>query len=274
MLTNESTKVPPYRRLITGTDKFAPGYRVQRPDGSGDGLFMLTLSGSGFFQGSGIKNYMKMGSVAWIPQGTPHDYGIEESGHSWTLIWAHVHPWPHWDELLRWPQTKTGACVLMLDDSALLQEVTGDIRLMHNEAASAHPLREVRAMHALEQALLRCDRVNPRQAANRTDPRIQKSVECIHARLAEPLTIEDLGHAAGLSPSRFAHLFTEQMGVSPLQYVEKIRIDRARDLLALTSRPIAELAEEVGFPSPYYFSRRFSKTTGLCPRDYRRKITR
>lgn len=265
--------IPTYRRLITGLNQDAPGTRIRRPDGSGDDLIILTLAGSGSFQGNGQKDLLLPGSITWIPNGTPHDYGPSDTDDGWSLIWTHFRPWPHWKELLHWPRRPTGARMIELDDPVLIQTVEKDLRRMHAHATSARPHREICAMNALEKALLGCDQANPRQAVNQIDPRIQGVIDFLHAHLAEPLTVGDLARVASLSPSRFAHLFTGWVGMPPLQYLETQRLGRARDLLAYTTQPIAELAEEVGFPNSYYFSRRFRKFSGLSPRSYRHQVS-
>ena len=74
-----------------------------------------------------------------------------------------------------------------------------------------------------------------------------------------------------MSPSRLSKLFQEQMGQAPMQYIETRRLDLARELLMMTAKPIAQIAEECGFSSPFYFSRVFKARTGLAPRAARRR---
>jgi AraC family transcriptional regulator of arabinose operon len=83
------------------------------------------------------------------------------------------------------------------------------------------------------------------------------------------LDVGVLARTANLSVSRFAHLFREQLGVTPQRFVERRRLDAAARLLELTTRPIAAIATEVGFTNPLYFSTRFRHHTGLPPTTYR-----
>lgn len=261
--------VPAYRRLVTGLNRDGPGVHIRRPEGSGDHLLMYTLEGRGFFRGKGHESALPGGSVVLLPEGMPHDYGNALPDTPWTLLWTHFHPWPHWDELLRWTVEPSGAGVIHLDDTALLERMESDLRLMHRTALTGHPHRELLAMNALERALLTCAEAHPARPAGRLDERIQAAMDRMHARMAEPLTVEGLAGAVGLSPSRFAHLFKEQTGIPPLRYLEARRVERACDLLARTVRPVGEIAAEVGFPDPFYFSRTFRKVTGHSPRAFR-----
>jgi len=84
------------------------------------------------------------------------------------------------------------------------------------------------------------------------------------------LTLENLAAAVHLSPSRLSHLFRVQVGMPPLQFLDRQRADRARLLLMHSSEPIGAIAAEFGF-DPLYFSRWFKRHTGVSPRAYREK---
>jgi AraC family transcriptional regulator of arabinose operon len=82
------------------------------------------------------------------------------------------------------------------------------------------------------------------------------------------MDVASLASSVALSPSRFAHLFRQQVGVSPMQYVDLQRLQRAKQLLERTAKSISEIAFEVGY-DPIHFSLRFKQHTGVSPRAYR-----
>jgi AraC family transcriptional regulator, arabinose operon regulatory protein len=92
--------------------------------------------------------------------------------------------------------------------------------------------------------------------------------------MAEPFSEERLARAAGLSASRLRHLFRAQTGNSPRRFLEEQRLRRARDLLALSRQTIGEIAAELGFANPFYFTLRFKRQTGESPRAFRQRTTR
>jgi AraC family transcriptional regulator of arabinose operon len=124
-------------------------------------------------------------------------------------------------------------------------------------------------MNALETALLWLDTQNPLRG--RMDERLMRVVEHIGADLAGDLGVAMLARVATLSPSRLTHLFTATLGMPPQQYVERERLTRAAHLLASTDRAVGEIARDVGWDDPLYFSRRFSGLHGLSPTAYRRE---
>ncbi len=71
-----------------------------------------------------------------------------------------------------------------------------------------------------------------------------------------------------LSLGRFSHIFKEGMGVSPHEYLTRIRIEKAAQLLGNSDLTIAEVAEQTGFSGQNYFSRAFKRYTGKTPREF------
>lgn len=98
---------------------------------------------------------------------------------------------------------------------------------------------------------------------------IQRSIKYIQSHLQEDLSRDLLARKASLSPSYFSILFKKYAGYSPTEYVTKVRIDRAKDLLRSSRLPIRGIASEVGFTDSFYFTRVFTKEVGMSPRDYR-----
>lgn len=72
-----------------------------------------------------------------------------------------------------------------------------------------------------------------------------------------------------LSPSHMTALFRRQTGYSPMEFRTLKRMQRARELLDTTNRPVASIAAEVGYPDPAYFTRRFRQLHEQGPRSYR-----
>ncbi|TVX99438.1 AraC family transcriptional regulator [Paenibacillus cremeus] len=81
---------------------------------------------------------------------------------------------------------------------------------------------------------------------------------------------EDVARHVALSPAYLSSKFKKHTGSSPIQYLNKLRLDHAKQLLRQSEMPIRQVAEEVGFADSFYFSRLFTKETGMSPREYRK----
>ena len=96
--------------------------------------------------------------------------------------------------------------------------------------------------------------------------------EYIDNHFREPLTLQDLGDALHASPYYLSHVFKEESGYSPMQYLTRRRIGEAQNLLLETDLPIARIAEEVGYDTQNYFNLQFSKHVGMAPRKFRQSL--
>jgi AraC-like DNA-binding protein len=88
--------------------------------------------------------------------------------------------------------------------------------------------------------------------------------------LSENITIEDMAQRARLSPSRFSTLFREHFSMSPYQYLLRMRIEHAEELLLHSKLTLHQIAELCGFANAQHFSKAFKKYTGKTPGSLRK----
>ena len=91
----------------------------------------------------------------------------------------------------------------------------------------------------------------------------------VDARYAEPITVEDLAAAAGLSRAHFSRMFRRTFGESPRSYLQSRRLERAAALLRYTDRSVADICVMVGLHSVGTFTTSFARVYGLPPAAYR-----
>jgi AraC-like DNA-binding protein len=89
------------------------------------------------------------------------------------------------------------------------------------------------------------------------------------ARYAEPLAVEDMARAAGLSRAHFSREFKEAFGVSPHAYLLTRRLERAATLLRVTDRSVVAICMDVGLRSVGSFTTSFKRMFGKTPTAYR-----
>ncbi len=100
------------------------------------------------------------------------------------------------------------------------------------------------------------------------DPLVRAKAE-IETRFNERLRLPDLARAAGMSTGHFSRAFKARHGVAPMAYQLGLRIRSAKTLLCFGVLPIREIAQRVGFPDIYTFSRMFRRCEGISPRSFR-----
>lgn len=104
------------------------------------------------------------------------------------------------------------------------------------------------------------------------DPRIARALATIHTRFAQRPNLAQLAQAAHLSPFHFHRLFTQHLGLSPKEYLQRYQIQLAKSLLRRTNLPIATIARTAGFASHGHFTSTFHRLTRLSPSAYREKF--
>ena len=104
------------------------------------------------------------------------------------------------------------------------------------------------------------------------DPFVGKALSLVHGRPEQGWTIEELAKQVGLSRSVLAERFTALVGVPPMHYLAKWRMQIACELLSGGSTNIASIAGEIGYESEAAFSRAFKKIVGRPPSAWRRRL--
>jgi AraC-like DNA-binding protein len=102
------------------------------------------------------------------------------------------------------------------------------------------------------------------------DPGIGASLRMMHARPAEPWTVDSLARAVGMSRSAYAARFTALVGEAPLQYLTRWRMTQAAELLREGDESVPAIAERVGYRNAAAFMKAFTRIEGVGPGAYRR----
>ncbi len=98
---------------------------------------------------------------------------------------------------------------------------------------------------------------------------MSRVLDYIHAHYSEPIRIEQLSAIALQSRYHFIRCFKTITGFTPYQYVLKLRIEKAQQMLKQTQKSIVTISAELGFASPSQFHRSFIKQVGITPEQYR-----
>jgi AraC-like DNA-binding protein len=95
--------------------------------------------------------------------------------------------------------------------------------------------------------------------------RVERVKDLLARNLAEPPALETLGQEVGCSPFHLSRIFSREVGLTIPQYLRKIRMERAAELLRTGRYNVTEAATEVGYSSLSHFSKAFCETIGCCP---------
>ena len=101
------------------------------------------------------------------------------------------------------------------------------------------------------------------------DPRIARVITAVEQDLSQRITLPSMAGSVHLSPSRFALLFQQEVGLPPARYVRVRRLERARMLLESSTLSVREIMSAVAMTDPGRFARDFRSQFGMRPLEWR-----
>lgn len=151
-------------------------------------------------------------------------------------------------------------------DAALRNTLTEAFYGLAEENEGERYLAEQQLVYSLFRMIKLSQKLVARQADS-----IEEAVAYIHANLGKPILLEEAADSCGLSLSRFKVKFKEEVGVTPREYINLVKIEKAKRLLEQNAS-VTDTALSLGFSTPNYFAVSFKKYTGLTPREYQERM--
>lgn len=258
----------PVTRRLTVTDAGyypeARDHQMQRPRGAPETIVIVCAAGTGWARvGDGLHRVSARTALV-IPERVPHAYGTG-TGHPWTIWWCHL-AGTDVAELVAFMEVSAARPVVPVRaierGVALLDEI------LSNLERDQSPPRLVAASGAAWKLLtqISVDRVIPAPG----DP-LQRAMAYLADRLDGSVRVPELARLVGVSPSHLTTMFRKATGGGVLAHHTALKMARARHLLDVSDASVSEIAREVGYDDPFYFSRHFRRHHGMSPSDYRNR---
>ena len=260
--------------LVSGMTPIEKGsvldFIIDRPNGMKGYIMNLTVKGRGKIFSGEHEFIVEPGDLLLFPPEAVHYYGRADDSNEWYHRWVYFRPRAYWADWLRWPHEVERVGHIKLADDQLANEFDSLFLNIEETHKEIRPMSEQLAMNLLERLLIRCYEVSSLADHAPMDHRILEACQILSASLSAEFSIEELAERVFLSPSRLAHLFREQVGVSIVRWREDQRIIRAKLLLQTTPLPVAVIGQQTGYDDQLYFSRVFKKRVGVSPSEYRK----
>lgn len=240
-----------------------PGYyteRCQLPSY----LMLYTLSGEGSLRYGGEEHRLSPGSLMYIDCMEAHSY--RPAGPApWSFYWAHFYGATS-DGYYKLFHTAAPPVVENLSDSripALMEQI---VELNRSAQPSTEILNSRLLIELITEAILAAA---PDYASGEIPESIRKVVRYMERHFSEPITLDRLADRFAVSKYHLARAFKRATGVSPGEYLIRLRVSRAQDLLKNSELPLSEIAAAVGVSSQNHFYALFKSRTDHSPREYR-----
>lgn len=204
-------------------------------------------------------------SVLFLPEGYPHEYSPD--GDVWDIHWV-VPGGSACKEMLT-EFGLTQPCILKLSDTKTLEH---HFRKMHEALIGDQLYGNFRAAGYLYDFLIELRRCTCGASGGvATSAALIRAMDVIDKRYREPITMEELCGAAGVSKQHLCRLFRSLLSTRPMEYIAKRRIQAAKELLMQTDMSVEDIAWETGFCSGSYFTKLFRRYEGLTPSQFRNR---
>jgi YesN/AraC family two-component response regulator len=128
-----------------------------------------------------------------------------------------------------------------------------------------------KGVFSLEETLTHVDAAleRSRELSAEAQRLVRQAMAYIHEHYADQISRTELAQHVALSEDYLTFCFRKELGVTPITYLNRFRVNQAKELLAHTDKSITEIALDVGYSDSSYFSRVFRREAGLSPTDYR-----
>lgn len=90
----------------------------------------------------------------------------------------------------------------------------------------------------------------------------------------EEISLNTVAASVNISPSHFSTIFSQETGITFIEFLTEVRMEKAKELLLSTNMRVADIGYEVGYRDSHYFSYLFKKVQGISPKDYRTRTAR
>ncbi|MFC0469213.1 AraC family transcriptional regulator [Halalkalibacter kiskunsagensis] len=229
-------------------------------------IFQYTISGEGAIDIKGNTYQLKEGQAFMVKVPDEHCYYFPPESSEWEFIFLTLKGQAAsacWEKVT----SQLGHIVTIPRDSRLMTHVF----MIYQQAYDKDLIDQYYASARAYEFIMECYRYFKQFKSKDNLPdrviRAREFIDTYYYRNA--LTIEDIANAAGLSKYYLIKRFKETIHMTPIQYLTKVRLEQAIQLLRYTDVTIKEIAIQVGYANDNYFNKVFRKVVGMSPGEFR-----
>lgn len=234
-----------------------------RPEGLPAAQILYCTCGSGTLILDGMRTEIPPCTGVFLPAEVPHEY--YPNGDVWDIHWVVPAGYASEDILRKFGLDRPR--ISALSDIGTLEHL---FRKMHDALRADSIFGNYRASGFLYDFLIEYYRlISSGSASPSSSPALAKAVDHINSAFRSEITLEELCSVSGVSRQHMCLLFRRILGMRPMEYTARRRIQAAKELLTGTAMSVESIAEEVGFGSESYFCRQFRRYEGITPTAFR-----
>jgi AraC-like DNA-binding protein len=244
----------------------AAGHYTSRKKGLPEDFLFYCVDGAGWYKIADKQYKVSANEFFILPQNVAHSYGSSDTN-PWSIYWIHFggEQLPYFNSLYT---VQTHFKPYYIKGS---NELFSSFSKIYKALELGYSTDNIIFANMCFSHFLTLFIYNSRHfvAVNDKINCIDSAILYMHEHINKNIPLNELSNLFNYSPSRFSSLFKQKTGYAPIDYFIQIKMQKASQHLDFTDQSVKEIALNMGFDDPYYFSRRFSKVIGMSPTKYR-----
>lgn len=228
-------------------------------------IFQYTIKGNGYFQFEHQEYTLKEGEAFFVKVPSQSQYGYRVSGvEPWCFFYIHMDGLGVEEFYEHFYKMKQPVCNVTrggLTVRAFME--------FHKQLCSGKTLRNYEGSEFVSRFFHLFFQEMDRKMTQQSNY-VERSIYLMSSYMHRSDIMQLIIHEIGISPEHFSRIFKDEMGIAPIQYVSKLRIEKAMQLLLNTNYKIEKIAVQCGFSCGNYFAKVFKVLVGISPSQYRR----
>lgn len=231
-------------------------------------VVIYCISGKGFFKHKNRIYEVKAGHILYCWEKIPHRYWADVK-QPWSIYWTHITGNDLYELLSRSGLSKEKP-ILFLGIHSYILRLFRDILDSYKETRL--PNQSIYASSSMRHILsLQLQHLEKQNHTPIKNSELNPVLKYMTKNINKSIDIKELAHFCHLSEGHFIRKFKKSYGSSPMVYFNKLKIQEASQRLLISNNSIKEIAYDLGFHDPQYFSRLFKKTMGISAMSYRKE---
>lgn len=243
---------------------------IDRPQGYDKQQIIFCKSGCGELHVDGACHKFDKSTIVYLPQGYPHSYrGVSEN--DFITCWVNFMGREANNTLSVIGINPEKPCIMHAAD---LKSLTLLLYKIYNCISNDMLYGNYYASAALYEFFIELNKqINRKLSSNdATDSqRLSSVILYIKSNYCKPIKMSDLCELSGYSEQHLCRLFRKHLNTRPIEYVEQLRVQKAKEMLIKTELSIIDISKIIGYDNAAYFSKLFKKNISCTPTEYRRQ---
>ena len=234
-------------------------------------LFFTVLDGEGNLVYNGKQYELSPGSCVFIDCNQPYSHTTDSS--LWSLRWCHFNG-PTLPQIYQ-KYVERGGKPAFFPEKDTLDALSSTLDSLYNLASGSDYIRDMKINTELNGllTLLMSESWHPEEVKDKTlkEGSINSVKNYLDQNYASNISLDALAEKFYINKFYMSRSFKEQIGMTINEYLNNVRVTKAKQMLRFSDKTIADIGECVGIEDPAYFSRMFKKIEGTSPDQYRKQ---